>query len=120
MDSNKIKSFKDLTVWQTSMNLVELVYRLSDDLPSHEQYGLVSQMRRAAISIPSNIAEGCKRNNRTEYRQFCGVAHGSAAELETQLLLAKRLYPKIEIDKTVEFLRQTQRMLQSLIKSLKI
>lgn len=87
-----LNSYKDLIVWQKSYELVKLVYSLTSDLPNNEQFGLVSQMRRCAISIPSNIAEGQQRNNVKEYRQFLGIAQGSAAELETQLLLCRDLY----------------------------
>ena len=114
-----VRSFKDLIVWQKSMDVVEVVYTLSDKLPRTEDYALSNQMRRAATSIPSNIAEGCKRNNRAEYRQFCGIAQGSAAELETQLLLVARLYPPINTDRALELLTEVQKMLTNLIKTLK-
>ncbi|HSX37084.1 MAG TPA: four helix bundle protein [Patescibacteria group bacterium] len=87
-----IQSYRDLRVWQQSFDLVKEVYRLSSLLPKDEQFGLVSQIRRCAVSIPSNIAEGQQRNNAKEYRQFLGIARGSAAELSTQLLLIKELY----------------------------
>ena len=71
------------------MELAKELYHLTEKFPKQEQYGLTSQMRRAAVSIPSNIAEGYKRRNRSEYLQFLSIANGSAGELETQLLLAK-------------------------------
>jgi four helix bundle protein len=86
-----IASHKDLLVWQRSMDLVETVYRITGSFPSAEQFGLVSQMRRASISVPSNLAEGYGRQATGEYRHHVSIARGSLLELETQLLLAKRL-----------------------------
>lgn len=88
----KIESYQDLTVWQKSMNLVEGIYKLSRDLPKTELFALGSQMQRAAISIPSNIAEGNSRRHRKEYHHFVSIALGSAAELETQLLICNRVH----------------------------
>lgn len=87
----EIHSHKDLIVWQKSMDLVVLVYRFTDQFPKSEIYGLVSQMRRSAVSIPSNIAEGRKRGTRKDYRQFLLNAYGSGGELETQMEIASRL-----------------------------
>ena len=86
-----MSSYKDLLVWQKSIQLVTEVYRLSKTLPKEEIYGLVSQMQRAAVSIPSNIAEEHDRNSDKEFSQFLCVARGSLAELETQLIIAKNL-----------------------------
>jgi four helix bundle protein len=86
-----INSFKDLIVWQKSMELVEKVYKITESFPTKEQFGLISQMRRAAVSIPSNIAEGYGRNSTGSYIQFLSIARGSLLELETQLELSKRL-----------------------------
>jgi four helix bundle protein len=86
-----VNSHKDLLVWQRSMDLVEVVYRLTERFPSVEQWGLVSQMRRAAISVPSNIAEGYGRQATGEYRHHISIARGSLLELETQILLSQRL-----------------------------
>ena len=86
----EIKSFRDLEVWQVSMTLVERTYALSETFPVAEKYGLTSQVRRAAVSIPSNIAEGHCRSKRS-YRYHLGVARGSEAELQTQLELSERL-----------------------------
>jgi len=86
-----IKSYKDLFVWQKSFELVKEIYRITDSFPKSELFGLVSQMRRAAVAIPSNIAEGFSRKSRKEYKQFILIAFASGAELETQLLLAKSL-----------------------------
>ena len=86
-----VNSFKDLLVWQKSMELVEKVYHLTRVFPKHEIYGLVSQMRRSAVSIPSNISEGFVRKSNNELRQFLHISLGSLAELETQLILSARL-----------------------------
>lgn len=112
-----LKSYKDLTVWQKSYELVKLIYQLTNVLPDSERFGLISQMRRCAISIPSNVAEGQQRNNIREYRQFIGVAEGSAAELETQLLLCGDLYDK-EIEIPLALLHEVQKMLGSLNRKL--
>ena len=88
---SKINSFKDLIVWQKSMYLVRLIYQVTKDFPKSELYGIISQMRRCAISIPSNIAEGYGRNSKKEYVQFYSIAYGSILELETQLILVRDL-----------------------------
>jgi four helix bundle protein len=86
-----IRNFRDLEVWRLGMALVEEVYRLTDNLPAGERYGLSGQMRRAAVSIPSNIAEGHNRDHLGDYLRFLSVAQGSLAELETQIEVASRL-----------------------------
>lgn len=91
-----INSYKDLVVWQKGINLVEDIYQLTKDFPRTEQLGLISQMRRAAISIPSNIAEGYGRRSIKEYKQFYIIAYGSCQELETQLIISKRLEFKLK------------------------
>ena len=83
--------YRKLQIWQKAMDLVEEVYTLSMNLPKHELYGLVSQLRRAVVSIPSNIAEGNARKSRKEYIHFLSIARGSKAELETQLEICVRL-----------------------------
>jgi len=87
----EIKSFRDLRVWQNGMNLVEQVYRLNQTFPNYEQYGLTNQIHRAAISIPSNIAEGHTREHGNEYRKYLSVVQGSLSELQTQFEIAARL-----------------------------
>ncbi len=87
----KVKSFKDLLVWQKAMNLVEECYRVTEIFPRNEEFGLKAQIRRAAVSIPSNIAEGNARHSSGEYRRFLAIALGSTAELETQIELGRRL-----------------------------
>ncbi len=87
----KLQSYKELIVWQKSMDLVEKIYLLTKLFPKEELFGLVMQMRRAVVSIPSNIAEGYARRSHKEYLQFYSISYGSALELETQLEIAKRL-----------------------------
>ena len=86
-----VRNYADLIAWQKGMDLVEAVYRLSAHFPKEELYGLTSQIRRAAVSIPSNIAEGQGRWTTGEFVQFLGVAHGSLREVETQVHIAVRL-----------------------------
>ena len=83
--------YKELIVWQKSLLLVKQIYLVTQNFPKSELYGLMSQMRRAAVSIPSNIAEGQTRNSRAEFSQFLAIAHGSLAELETQMIISKDL-----------------------------
>ena len=113
-----IQSFKELVVWQRSMELVEEIYRVTKQIPSTEQYGLINQMRRSAVSIPSNIAEGRKRGTRKDFVQFLRIADGSAAELETQLLLAERLYSIKGVSVAGIKLIEVQKMLGAMIRKL--
>ncbi|MFH0985459.1 MAG: four helix bundle protein [Candidatus Omnitrophota bacterium] len=87
-----MKSFRDLMIWQRSVLLAELIYQKTECFPKAERYGLVSQMRRAAVSIPSNIAEGYRRRHAKEFQQFLNIALGSIGELETQVVLATRFH----------------------------
>jgi four helix bundle protein len=87
----KIKSFRDLRVWQLAMDLVEIVHQLMKGFPKHESYGLTSQIQRAAVSVPSNIAEGHTREHTKEYLHHLSMAQASLAELDTQLEIACRL-----------------------------
>lgn len=91
MVTGKIQSYRDLEVWQQGMALAENCYRLTKTFPKEEMYGMVSQIRRAAVSIPANIAEGYGREYRNQYIQFLRIAQGSLKELETHLLLAIRV-----------------------------
>jgi len=118
--SDKIISYKDLLVWQKSIELVTLVYQLTDTYPKSELFGLTSQMRRAVVSIPSNIAEGKKRNTRKDFRQFLVIASGSGAELETQLIISQKLgYGVVsKINSSFYILDEIQRMLYSIISKL--
>jgi len=87
-----VASYRDLLAWQKAMELITQIYRVSQKFPSEELYGMVSQMRRAAVSIPSNIAEGQGRLTKGEFIQFLGIARGSLLELETQILVAQNLH----------------------------
>ncbi len=115
-----LRNYKDLVVWQKAYSLCLDVYKLTKQFPDEEKYGLTSQIKRAAVSIPSNIAEGYGRKTTKEYIQFLYIAYGSLCELETQLMLAKDLkYSRnMKEDTHVENLREVERMLKSLIKSL--
>jgi four helix bundle protein len=88
METKKLKSFKELIVWQKAYKLVLEIYKFTNNFPKSETYGLTQQVRRAAISIPSNIAEGYGRKHKTDYHRFLSMAYGSLLELETQYLLA--------------------------------
>lgn len=89
--SDEIKSYKDLIVWQKAMDLVVMIYKITESFPNEEKFGLTIQVRRCSVSIPSNIAEGQGRGTRKDYAQFLRVALGSANELQTQIEIAKRL-----------------------------
>ena len=91
MKSNPTPSYKDLVVWQKGIALAKLIYQLTKNFPSEEKFGLVAQMRRAAVSVPSNIAEGQARHTTGEFIQFISHAEGSVAELDTQLILSIEL-----------------------------
>jgi four helix bundle protein len=86
-----IQSFRDLDVWKTSMELTLVVYRLTGEFPREEIYGLTGQIRRSAVSVPSNIAEGQSRSTTGEFKQFLGIARGSNSEMQTQLQIAREL-----------------------------
>lgn len=113
-----VESFKQLTVWQRSIQVVKEVYRVSSEFPASEQYGLVNQMRRAAISIPANIAEGKKRKTKKDFLMFLRVADGSAAELETLVIIAKDVYPDARFEQVSSLLEEVQKMLTTMIKNL--
>lgn len=112
-----VAGYQDLLVWQRSMDLVENVYRLTGGMPSSEQYGLISQMRRAAVSVPSNIAEGYGRQATGEYRHHLSIGRGSLLELETHVLLCVRLkYLKAEETESVlKDIAEISRMLATLV-----
>lgn len=113
-----VESFKDLFVWQKAIKLVKEIYLFANTLPKSEEYVLKSQMRRAAISIASNIAEGKKRRTRADFIHFLDIADGSAAELETQMILAKELYTKIDCTQSLLLLEEVQKMLAVMIRKL--
>jgi four helix bundle protein len=118
MKSDTVATHKDLEVWRQSMDLAHDIYVISASFPKEELYGLSAQARRSAISIPSNIAEGAGRQSKREFVQFLYVALGSAAELETQLLLAGRMR-FCAVDTPLERLHRVRKMLVGLIHSLK-
>ena len=117
----KVKSYKELDVWKNGLSIVDLVYELTSQFPSTERVGLAGQMQRAAVSIPSNVAEGFVRQHTGEYRQFCHVALGDCAELETQAIVAShRAYISAgELTRLAELLDHESRMLMNLIKTLR-
>lgn len=116
-----IQTYRDLTVWQQSMDLVVEVYRLASQFPPDEQFALTSQMRRAATSIPANIAEGHGRLHRKEYLYHLSVARGSLMELETHLQIAVRLdyLDRDQAKQAWQMLQELGRALNALIKSLR-
>lgn len=111
------KSYRDLIVWQKSFQLTKALYLYTESLPTEEKFGLISQMQRSAVSIPSNIAEGQQRSSAKEFKQFLFIARGSAAELSTQLLLSKEIYNK-EVDDILNSIEEVQKMLYSLIQKI--
>ena len=114
------RDFKDLIVWRKAMNVAREVYVLVHKLPPEERFGLADQMRRCAVSIPSNIAEGQQRKGKHEFEQFIGYAQGSRAELQTQLLLAKdfNYLTEDDIESVFYELDEIGKMLYSLSKSI--
>jgi four helix bundle protein len=116
-----VQSFRDLLVWQRAMQLTVATYRMTRDFPREEVYGLTSQMRRSAVSIPSNIAEGQGRLSTGEFKQFLGIARGSNSELQTQLEIARALEfgtTKL-LDETEGLSHEVGKMLFSMLESLK-
>ncbi len=115
-----VKCFRDLIVWQKSYQLCLLVYRATRSFPKSEEFGLASQLHRAAVSVPSNIAEGYNRKNRKEYIQYLYIAHGSLGELQTQLLIAYDIEyrPEAKFKEMYGLSEEIGKMLRSLIESL--
>lgn len=117
-EKSRVRTFRDLIAWQKGMDLAELVYKTTQTMPDSEKFGLTSQMRRAAVSIPSNIAEGHGRESRTDYLRFLKIARGSLMEFQTQLILVVRLKflpPTPELSALSE---EVDRVLQGLIRGL--
>lgn len=114
------RSYQDLVAWQKSMALVTDIYHHTQNFPPHEMYGLISQIRRAAVSIPSNVAEGQGRLSIGEFKQFLGYAKGSTFEVETQLLIARNLgyLDQHSASHLVEDVREVGRILSGLLSSL--
>jgi four helix bundle protein len=115
-----MESYRDLIVWQRSIELVTEIYTLTSLFPKNEQFGLVSQMRRAAVSIPANLAEGYARKHRKEYLQFVRIAYGSGAELETFFVIIDNLgfVTQAQAEKARTLLDETMRMLNKFSSSL--
>jgi len=116
----KLQSYRELIVWQKAVELTTEIYAVTQNFPKTEQYGLTSQMRRAAVSIASNIAEGSKRMSKKEFRHFLLNAYGSGAELETQIEISKKLkfITKTEFQKADALLDEVMRMLNKMTFSL--
>ena len=114
-----MSGFEQLKVWQKGIDLVIKVYKITESFPKSEMYGLFSQLRRCAVSIPSNIAEGSSRNNPKEFTQFLYIAQGSLSELDTQLILAQLLGYIQDFNDIEELIRQIRSMLTGLIKAQK-
>lgn len=119
-ENAKPRHYKELLVWQKGIVLAKLVYRLTQRFPAEERFGLTSQMRRAAVSVPSNIAEGQARRGTGEFLQFLSHAEGSLAELETQLLLSVELglCGRAEVDPSLNEIDELQKMLVALRRKL--
>ena len=118
--SSQIESYRDLRVWQKGMDLTERVYELTRAFPSDEKFGLTSQLRRAAVSVPSNIAEGWGRNSTGSFVRYLRIAHGSLAEIETQIEIAHRLEYISERERDA-FLKETtaeRKMILAFVRSL--
>ena len=118
MDEKTVRTHKDLNVWKKAMDLAAQVYSLTAKFPKEELYGLTLQIRRSAVSIPSNIAEGAARHSRKEFIQFLHIASGSVAELETQLLLAIQI-GLLSGDHIISHVEEVRRLLLGLLRSLK-
>lgn len=118
--TEKVKTFRDLIVWQKAMTLVEVIYQLTSLFPSNETFGLVSQLRRSAVSIPSNIAEGWSRRTTRDYAHFLRMAYGSSSEVETQIEIASRLNfaQKEGYNKAVGLLQEVSKMLNVMVRRL--
>lgn len=116
---NMVRTFRDLVVWQKAIDLVTEIYRVTQKFPKEEMFGLISQLRRAAVSVPSNIAEGQGRLTEKEFRQFLGNARGSLSEVDTQIIIAKNLgYLEESVFKNLSaMIAEVGRVLNGLISS---
>lgn len=114
-------NFRKLEIWQRGLSLSSEVYKLAARLPPAERFGICAQMQRAVVSIPSNIAEGCSRSSKLEYKRFLEISMGSAFELETQLLIVRDTYAELshEVDSLVLELQNIQPMINGYIEALK-
>jgi len=113
-----MRNFRKLEIWNKGITLVKKIYKITSDLPSSEKFGLISQMQRCAVSIPSNIAEGCSRNSEIEYKRFLEISMGSAFELETQLILCYELnyIDKEKVNLLINELNLLQKQINALIR----
>ena len=114
-----MKTHKDLDIWKRGIGLVTDVYKLTKNFPKEETYGLSSQMRRAAVSYPSNIAEGAARNSKADYNRFVYIALGSLSELETQVIIPKNLEYSSDIEKLLNEIEILRKMTLNFIKHLR-
>ncbi|WP_139959269.1 four helix bundle protein [Flavicella sediminum] len=116
-----MRNFRKLDIWRSGIELVKAIYVLAEKLPIQEKYGLRSQITRAAVSIPSNIAEGSSRNSEIEFKRFLEIALGSLFELETQIVIIEelKLIDKVEVMKILEMLDKEGRMINGLITKIK-
>lgn len=117
-----MKTYKDLEVWKKSIEFVTKIYKITSTFPNEEKYGLSSQLRRASVSIPSNIAEGAARKSHSEFKQFLYIALASASEIETQIIIAKNLefIQENMVENLLNELNSISKMIQGLIKSISI
>ncbi len=113
-----VRTFRDLIAWQKGMALAKQIYQVTSRMPDSEKFGLTAQMRRATVSIPSNIAEGHGRESRADYIRFLKIARGSLMELQTQMILTEQLQFVQIPHELRELLAETDRVLQGLIRSL--
>ena len=115
-----IQSFRELIVWQKAVELAKEVYLATERFPGKEVFGLQSQMRRAAVSIASNIAEGHRRGTKRDFLQFLRISDGSTAEIETQMTIAKAIYKTCDFSKVDPLLMEVQKMLSVMIKKIEV
>jgi four helix bundle protein len=117
----KMRDFRKLEIWKNGIELVKQVYQLSSMLPSEEKFGLRSQITRAAVSVPSNIAEGCSRHSEVEFKQFLEIAIGSLFEVETQLIIAQELkfIEEKQLETIFTLIQKEAKMINSLINKIK-
>ncbi len=115
-----MRNFRTLKIWHNGIEIVKQIYLLANELPKEEQYGLRSQITRAAVSIPSNIAEGCSRSSELEYKRFLEIALGSVFELDTQLTVIEELKLVENLENIKQLLEEEGKMLNGLISRLKL
>ena len=116
-----MRNFRQLNIWKEGIEIVKEIYMITKEMPEREKFGLIAQLRRAAVSIPSNIAEGCSRNSNIEYKRFLEIAMGSSFELETQLYIVQelQLLKHEALNPVFELLNTEQKMINNLITKIK-